>query len=384
MLISARAQTPGLYAVQPVPESFRSSLGLDPFYQKHASASGFPIFSSGKVSDYALKEAAYLLDQMFGERDDIRQAMIEKNARFVIMAPGEFTTAIPEQTGMTPAKFWDKRARGLGASRRRPVVSCGEENLLGYEGDPYHNENILIHEFAHAMHSLGLREIDPTFDSRLRKAYDSAMRAGLWKGTYAAVNHAEYWAEAVQSWFETNRENDAQHNHVNTRAELREYDPTLAKLVEEVHGDLPWTYQKPAQREGRGLSHLEGLDLAGAPRFSWPPELIKWNQEYALKVDKPENELLLLPLLKPETRPISEPVATLRDSSILFINRRSESVSLYKISPDGTRSDRQDLPAGGRERLATFAGLTWLAIDAAGNEIGLIVSSFEPAKAIIE
>jgi len=27
----------------------------------------------------------------------------------------------------------------------------------------------------------------------------------------------EYWAEAVQSWFDTNREPDHDHNHVNTR-----------------------------------------------------------------------------------------------------------------------------------------------------------------------
>ena len=371
------------YQVGPVPEKLREGFNLDPFYQKHASAKGFPVLSSEKVSDFALKEAVFLLNKMFGERDDIRQAMIENKVRFVIMAPDEFTTMVPEQRRMNPAKYWDKRARGLGASRRNPVVSCGEENLLGYEGDPYLTENILIHEFAHAMHGLGLREVDSTFDTRLREAYRAAMDAGLWKNTYAAVNHSEYFAEGVQSWFETNRENDAQHNHVNTREELKEYDPPLAKLVEEVYGDRPWRYKKPGQRSESENAHLEGLDLTDAPKFSWPKELLEWNQEYARNTRKPESELVPLPLLKPDTRPISEPVTTLRDSSILFINDRSEPVTLFKLSPKGERSDRTELDAGEKERFATFAGQAWLVVGRNGRELGMVVSSFEPAKATI-
>ena len=372
------------YEVVPVPEELRSKLELDPFYKKYASAKGFPVVSSEKVSDYALKEAVYLLNQMFGERNDIRQAMIENKVRFVIMAPDEFTTMVPEQRDMNPAKYWDKRARGLGASRRRPVVSCGEENLLGYEGDPYLTENILIHEFAHAMHGLGMREVDPTFDRRLREAYRAAMDAELWKGTYAAVNHSEYFAEGVQSWFETNRENDAQHNHVNTREELKEYDPALAKLVEEVYGDRAWRYKKPPQRTAEQNAHLDGIDLRGAPKFSWPKELLEWNQEYARNTRRPESELVALPLLKPDTRPISEPVTTLRDSSILFSNERSEPVTIYKLSPKGERSDRQRISAGEKERVATFAGQAWLVVGENERELGMVVSSFEPAKAAIK
>ena len=38
---------------------------------------------------------------------------------------------------MTPKAYWDKRARGLGATPERPAVSCGEENLLNLQGDWY-------------------------------------------------------------------------------------------------------------------------------------------------------------------------------------------------------------------------------------------------------
>ena len=137
------------------------------------------------------------------------------------MAPDEFTTAIPEHSHLAPKGYWDKRARGLGSSKEHPAVSCGEENLLGYKGDPYAAENILIHEFAHSIHQQGLNIVDPGFEKKLEKVFNRAALKGLWKGKYAGTNPAEYWAEGIQSWFDTNRENDYEHNHVNTREELK-------------------------------------------------------------------------------------------------------------------------------------------------------------------
>ena len=47
-----------------------------------------------------------------------------------------------------------------------PATSCGEENLLCMRGDPYATENILIHEFAHTIHQIGLAQVDATFQNR--------------------------------------------------------------------------------------------------------------------------------------------------------------------------------------------------------------------------
>ena len=96
------------------------------------------------------------------------------------------------------------------------------------------------------------------------------MKAGLWKGKYASVIHAEYFAEGVQSWFDNNRENDHDHNHVNTRAELLEYDAGLAAICREVFADTQVKYTKPATRL---TGHLEGYDPAKAPTFAWPERL---------------------------------------------------------------------------------------------------------------
>ena len=256
------------YEVAKPPEE----LQLDNFYQKHVTASGYSIVSSAKVSDYALKEAAYLVDTMLKERKDILAAMTKNGSRLIVMAHNEYTTDIPEYSHMRPKNYWDVRARGLGgAGKRDPVCSCGEENLLSYPGDPYSAESIFIHEFAHNIHLLGMSTVDPTFDRRLRAAYDRAMAQGLWKTKYASTNHAEYFAEGVQSWFNNNRPPDHDHNHVDTRKELIEYDSGLADLCREVFGETKFEYTKAPTRLA---AHLEGYDPKDAPRFVWPKRLL--------------------------------------------------------------------------------------------------------------
>jgi len=247
-----------------------ASLGLDPFYAKYVEASGYPVVSSAAVNDYALLEAAYLVDMMLARRPDVRAAMVASGSRLIVMGHAEFTTDIPEYERLEPKDYWDRRARGLGGSKTDPVCSCAEENLLAFPGDPYSTENILIHEFAHNIHLRGMVNVDESFDGRVEATYKAAMDAGLWKSKYASTNHHEYFAEGVQSWFNNNREDDHDHNHVNTRAELALYDPGLAALCNEVFGETELVYSKPTTRL---TDHLLGYDPSRAPTFAWPAHL---------------------------------------------------------------------------------------------------------------
>ncbi len=255
--------------------------GVPAFYTQHADVNGFPIVASERVNPYALKEAAYLVRLMIAKRPDILDALVTSGARMNILAWNEFTTDHPEFKrfaektapgfpGLTGKDFWDARARGTGGSATDPYCTSAEENILGYPGDPYAAECILIHEFAHMIHLRGMNNIDPTFDERLKKTYDEAMAAGLWKGKYPSVNHHEYFAEGVQTWFDNNRVNDHDHNHVHLRSQLVEYDPGLAAMCREVFGDTKLTYSKPTTRL---TGHLEGYDPATAPTFTWPDRL---------------------------------------------------------------------------------------------------------------
>ena len=260
--------------VRDVPKDVRETLDLDTFYQKYADVGGLPVVGSSQVTDAALMEAVWIVRKMIGQRTDILNAMANNKTRLAVMAYNEYTTDIPEHRHLTPRVYWDRRARGLGAPPRAPAVTCAEENLLGYSGDPYPTENICIHEFAHAIHEMGMKTIDPSFDARLKAAYARARAKGMWKDTYALSNHQEYWAEAVQSWFDDNRENDALHNHVNTRRELIEYDPDLAQLCKEVFGNGPWRYKRPSQRPGDEKKHLKELNVSAQPLFQWREESI--------------------------------------------------------------------------------------------------------------
>ena len=65
---------------------------LDPFYKKCVMIEGLPIASSEKVNDYALKEAAYIVDSMLVHRRDIIKALVDQKVHIAIMAYDEFQT----------------------------------------------------------------------------------------------------------------------------------------------------------------------------------------------------------------------------------------------------------------------------------------------------
>lgn len=228
-----------------VPESF----GFPAFYRKYVDALGIPILSSDKVPDEALLVARDIVNAMLAARPDLRRSMIERNWRVAIMAETEITADIPEHAnrkrpGAPPGEpvtqedidFWAARARGLGGN----PTSGAEENVLGYPGTRYYGENILVHEFGHAIMGGGIRHADPELFEAIRTAYDSAQARGHYRFEngrehYALTNANEYWAEGVQWWFWSNYgECFAGGVRVQTPEDLEGYDPILFGLLARV------------------------------------------------------------------------------------------------------------------------------------------------------
>ncbi|HXH05276.1 MAG TPA: hypothetical protein VNI83_01670 [Vicinamibacterales bacterium] len=243
-------------AIGPVP----ASLGLDPFYRKYTDALGIPVVASARVPDDALLVARDIVVHMLAKRPDLRAELIRQRWRVGVMAQSEVTTDIPEHrdrkkpgpgdprlteaekrqyaegTGiarMTDKEYWDRRARGLGGN----PTTCAEENLLGYPGTRYYGENILVHEFAHAIMNGAIRRVDPTLFEAIQAAYREAMAKGLYRGHYAATNASEYWAEGTQWWFWSNYEWHDGSVRVQSPEDLRAYDPTLFELLSRVYED---------------------------------------------------------------------------------------------------------------------------------------------------
>ena len=215
------------------------SLGLDPFYTKYVDVNGLPLISSWRVPDSAFVAAhrtLYAMTSMLPEA--VLDSMVARGTRVAIMARYEGTTDIPEHHHLIndTALNWDLRARGLGGDLELPLTSCAEENILAYQIDKYHAEDILIHEFAHSIHLIGLMLAVPDFDGRLKQCYENAKAKGILAGTYRETDKEEYFAEAVQDWFNVNAEmphTDGKHNWCNTREELQVFDPDLYNLLAE-------------------------------------------------------------------------------------------------------------------------------------------------------
>lgn len=214
-------------------------LELDSFYQKYMNVNGIHVISSWRVPDSCF-QAAYITVKALTDLlpVEVMESLTSHNTRIGIMARYEGTTDIPEHAHLAndTSLNWDVRARGLGGTVRLPLTTCAEENILAYQIDKYHAEDILIHEFAHTIHYVGIAPIDDNFNSRLQSSLDEAISNGKWVNTYAATNIAEYWAEGVQSWFNVNAEvdndgGDGKHNKVNTREELKLYDLGLYEII---------------------------------------------------------------------------------------------------------------------------------------------------------
>ena len=219
--------------------SVPDSLHYDKFYTKYVDVNGIPLISSWRVPDSAFVAAhrtLYAMTSMLPEA--VLDSMVGRGTRVAIMGRYEGTTDIPEHRHLVndTTLNWDLRARGLGGDLELPLTSCAEENVLAYQIDKYHAEDILIHEFAHSIHLIGLMLAVPDFDSRLKQCYENAKAKGILANTYRETDKEEYFAEAVQDWFNVNAEmphTDGKHNWCNTREELQAFDPDLYNLLAE-------------------------------------------------------------------------------------------------------------------------------------------------------
>ena len=97
---------------------------------------------------------------------------------------------------------------------------------------------VILHELAHSYHDQVLGFDEP----RIKAAYERAMKAGIYNEVldhtgrkvrhYAATNHREYFAEGTEAYFYRND------FYPFVRAELKQHDPWLHDLLEEIWGPL--------------------------------------------------------------------------------------------------------------------------------------------------
>jgi hypothetical protein len=229
--------------------------GTDPFYAKAVSAKGIPVIGSARVPDAALVRAAEIVTAMLARRPDLRAEMVRLGVRVGVIAEGEGIADLPEHRHWTKPKrddrrltqcelkyfeaieaqsdrdYWNARSRGTGGR----FTTVGAENLLAVPGSRYFGENILIHEFSHTVLD-AIRSVDAKLYREVEAAYAAALKAGRWKGDYAAVTMTEYWAEGAQYWFNTNMLARLDEGTVLSDGDLKRYDPKLAAALQKAFG----------------------------------------------------------------------------------------------------------------------------------------------------
>eukprot|EP00798_Chlamydomonas_sp_ICE-L_P023037 gene23037-30232_t len=153
----------------------------------------------------------------------------------------------------------DKTARGLGGTPINPVTSCAEENLTMVDDSHYPMENIMIHEFGHAIMNIGMTEEQiKDIQALYQKAYDKGMYK---RDIYMMANAAEYWAEGCQSWFDATisptalafrnrRTTVALDSAPSTSSQAKPEDPLLPPSPSPtLQGGLPNATVPPVQEE---------------------------------------------------------------------------------------------------------------------------------------
>lgn len=219
---------------------------IDKFYSKYQDADGLYVVASSNVADSALIKTAEIIRMMLAKRPDVRDYMVKKGCYTMILGQNEQVMDLPEyafmRTSPDSIAYWNKRARGFGGAPQGTfTASFGEENVLALPTDRYNGESIMVHEFAHIIHTIGICGVEPDFDKRLEACMQHARERGLWSNTYALSDKYEYFAESVQDFFDCNRKAqpaNGVHNSINSRAKLQMYDPEMYTLLTEYFYEM--------------------------------------------------------------------------------------------------------------------------------------------------
>lgn len=186
------AAAENLYTVAPPTAEQAAYYELDKdFYTKSILVHDILIATSDNVSDYALKESAYLFDKMMASIDkQVAQRVRDKKVLCLLIGATEQISELPQFTTDKTGEeldYYNWRSRGFLRTmringRKQPVVVFAEEDVLEYPGG-MKDESILIHEFGHVVMFQGF---DDEQMKRVTAAYENAKETGLYQDGYAA------------------------------------------------------------------------------------------------------------------------------------------------------------------------------------------------------
>lgn len=225
----------------------------EPYYTTFEKGkSGITVKAGKYVQPKTIELSLLIIDLMLEKIPEVSRELIRRGSDVAIFGLKENAYDIPEhRMGYLLAK---RHVAGYGAEMENPHSSISEANVIrlrsGRYATSYPHEMILVHEFAHAIHLVGINGLqDGTMSQYIDKAYGNAKNMGLWPDTYAISNNEEYFATLSTIWFNVMQEGidgrwDGIRGPVNTREELRVYDPMGYELMKDIYFEKnlpePW------------------------------------------------------------------------------------------------------------------------------------------------
>ncbi|WP_200801333.1 hypothetical protein [Clostridium sp. Marseille-P2415] len=220
--------------------------------------SGVTVKAGKTVSQKTMKLAASIIDIMLEKIPEAAEVLVKKKAELAIFGLKENAYDIPEhRQGYLLAT---RPVAGFGGDKNNPVSSISEANVIrlrsGRYATRYSHEMILVHEYGHAIHLVGINALeDRSLAEQVKNAYKHAKDSGLWPHTYAISNYEEYFATLGTVWFNVMQEGvdgrwDGIRGPVNTREELYIYDPEGYELMKRIYPEktlpAPWNNNRDA------------------------------------------------------------------------------------------------------------------------------------------
>ncbi|HMR48766.1 MAG TPA: hypothetical protein PKE40_05630 [Arachnia sp.] len=237
------------------------------YTQSVIAAGGIVVKANERVAASSLALAAAQVDvQLSRTGTGIAETMVANGCSLAVYGARENAYLVPEHRGGYNPAMYDVEGYG-GSPWNGCVSSISERNVLRTRGasDPflntgYRDENILVHEFGHAVLLVGIeRQADKTLFNAFLAAYNNARDTGLWPNTYAISNRDEYFATLSTIWFNNMAEApnwaDGVRSPINTRAELRAYDRQAYDFFASIYPSgaampAPWDVPSPDLHHG--------------------------------------------------------------------------------------------------------------------------------------
>lgn len=224
-----------------------------PHYTQFVEAKcGLVVKAASGVEHGSLELCAAMADVMLAKHPEIGSVLRENGADIALYSRKVRIWDVPEHR--FGQLFADRAACGLSGVPGNPTSSLSESNVLrileGRYKTDFPNENVMAHEFGHAIHLLGIDLLeDKTLLERITSDYERVRAAGLWPNSYAISNKMEYFATLTAIWFDNMSEGaggtwDGVRGPVNSRDELERYDEVgyalMAEVYPEAHLPAPW------------------------------------------------------------------------------------------------------------------------------------------------